>query len=278
MGKWKTILRWAFVSAGIVVLTSVTVDATLSPNGFSQSALGILASSAVPKKECPDGSVRIEVEGKSLCVDQYEASPGQDCTYKTVSNTLETRTNSEARLCTPESTGGKRPWVFVTYHQAKELCAKAGKRLLTNREWYEAVIGTPDESTAPSCNTKGGTVVPTGEKTNCVTPKSIHDGIGNVWEWVDASVSDRTYEDRTVPASGYVTEADPSGVAVNTSADNTGSSYHDDYFWSEEQGEFGMIRGGYFGSGTDAGMYSIQAKTAMAFSGNAIGFRCALSL
>ena len=278
MGKWKSILRWVFVSAGIVILTSITVDATLSPNGLSQSALGILATNVVPKKECPLGMVRIDVEQKSLCVDQFEASPNVDCVYPTVANALETRANSDTRSCAPDSASGKQPWAFVTYHQAKELCAKVGKRLLTNREWYEAVVGTPDESASPSCNTKDGAVVLTGTKENCVTQKLIHDGIGNVWEWVDATVTDGTYDSKTVPESGYVTDADESGIARSTSADIKESSFHDDYFWSEKTGEFGMIRGGYFASGRDAGMYSIQAKTALSFSGNAIGFRCALSL
>lgn len=277
MGKWKSILRWVFVSVGIVVLTSFTIDATLSPNGFSQSALGILATN-VTKKECPEGSVRIDVEGKALCVDQYEASAGIGCIHGNVHNALETRANSEARDCVPQSASDKDPWAYTTFHQAKELCAKAGKRLLTNREWYEAVVGTPDESNNPSCNTKGGTILKTGEMTECKTEKAIHDGIGNVWEWVDASVVDGMYDEKALPTSGYVMEADEGGVARKTSENVEGSSYHDDYFWSEQIGEFGMIRGGFFGSGKDAGMYSIQAKTVLSFSGNAIGFRCALTL
>jgi len=277
MGKWKSILRWAFVSAGIIILTSITVDATLSPNGFSQSALGILATN-VTEKECPNGTARIDVDGKGICVDQYEASPSTECVHETVGNALETRENSENRQCIPQSASGKLPWAFVTYHQAKELCAKAGKRLLTNREWYEAVVGTPDERVNPSCNTKGVAVLQSGEKVECATEKSIHDGIGNVWEWVDETVNDGVYDSETLPESGYVTAADESGVARTTSADGVGNSYHDDYFWSDQNGQFGMIRGGFFGSGKDAGMYSIQAKTALSFSGNAIGFRCALSL
>ena len=101
---------------------------------------------------------------------------------------------------------------------------------------------------------------------------------GNVWEWVDATVENGVYNGTTLPASGYVTAADDSGVARETKPDIAVSDFHDDYFWSDSHDEYGMIRGGYFGSGSDAGTYSIQAKTQLSFSGNAIGFRCAVDL
>ena len=110
MKNWKNILRWFFVSAGIVLLTSLTVDATLSPNSLSQSALGILATNVVPKKECGVGSVRIEVSGKSLCVDAFEESAGEQCDHSSVSSPLETRGNSDDASCVPESKAGAKPW------------------------------------------------------------------------------------------------------------------------------------------------------------------------
>jgi formylglycine-generating enzyme required for sulfatase activity len=269
--------RWVFVGLGVIILTSVSLDAALSPSGISQSALGILASRANPGSECPEGMSQTSVGGHTLCVDQYETSAGEDCEYAVVKNQIESMANIEARSCLPVSQPDRAPWTFVTYHQARELCAKAGKRLPGNEEWYELALGTPDGTPAP-CHTEGNTPRSTGATPLCVTPRAVHDAIGNVWEWVDGSVTDGVYNDRPLPESGYVTSADAAGVPDETNEKSADAGFHEDYFWSEETGEFGMIRGGYFGSGSDAGLYSIQAKTPRSFSGNAIGFRCVKDL
>jgi hypothetical protein len=278
MKNWRIIARWFSVTVGVIALTSISIDAAFSPNGVSQTALGIVASSVVPKKECPNGMTSITFESKTLCVDMYEVSPGPSCEHKVINGTLDTRSNTEGATCIPISEKSTVPWTYVTYHQAKELCAKAGKRLLSNKEWYESVLGTPDSSQNPVCNVSGTSVEKTGTRELCATTKGVYDGIGNVWEWVDATVEDGVYEGVSLPESGYVVNADDKGIARETKPDTTDTNFHDDYFWSDPNGEFGMIRGGFFGSGSDAGTYSVQAKTQLSFSGNAIGFRCAMDL
>jgi formylglycine-generating enzyme required for sulfatase activity len=101
--------------------------------------------------------------------------------------------------------------------------------------------------------------------------------IGNVWEWVDGEITDRSYEGRELPQSGYVSEADQGGVVVKTN-ETPNPDYYADYFWSEDQGVYGMLRGGFYGSGDDAGTFTIQGKTPTSFSGAAIGFRCGTDL
>ncbi len=272
MGRIRSLVRWVFVTAGVILLTSVTVDATLSPNGFSQSALGILASQAVPEERCPEGMELIEHDAEKLCVDRYESSPDATCPAPEARSSLDTRNNIDASACVPVARPDAIPWTFVTFHQAKELCAKAGKRLPTSEEWFLFALGTPD--TGSSCNTASSELVRSSEQSSCVNGYGIHDAIGNAWEWVDAEVIDGTYNGRTLPESGYVVNADRDGIASVTDPNVPNPNLHEDYFWSERQGQFGLLRGGFYGSGSDGGLYSVQAKTAYSLASVAIGFRC----
>jgi hypothetical protein len=261
---------------GVILLTSVTVDATLSPNGFSQSALGILASRAVPEEQCPNGMQRVVYETRTLCVDRFESSPDVSCPSSEVQSSLDTRNNIDAPGCVPVSQVGAVPWTFVTFHQAKELCAKAGKRLPSSEEWFLFALGTPD--TGSSCNTSSQNLTRSSESSLCVNGYGVHDAIGNAWEWVDAEVIDGTYNGRTLPDSGYVVNADRDGIASITDPRMPNPDLHEDYFWSERQGQFGVLRGGFYGSGSDGGLYSVQAKTAYSLASVAIGFRCVVDI
>ena len=97
--------------------------------------------------------------------------------------------------------------------------------------------------------------------------------IGNVWEWVSEDVIDGVYNGRAVPQSGYVDQIDSTGVAVK-SAETENQLFNSDYFWSKETGAFGMMRGGFYSSKSDAGIYALHAYTLPTSGGSAIGFRC----
>ncbi len=271
--------RWVFVTVGVIALTSVTVDATLSSNSISQSALAILANSLQEGPlGCGERMTRLAGEFAHVCVDLYEASPAAVCPKKEVKNAQDTRTNMDSSICKAESRADALPWTFVTLHQAQELCARSGKYLLSNAEWYRASVGSPDIPGEESCNIDSREPWKTGSHLTCQSGTGAYDMIGNVWEWVDEEVANGVYDARTLPVSGYVAEADTDGVVTATSADVPNPDYHDDYFWAESTGVFGMLRGGFHGSKTDAGLYSIQAKTPPSFAGSAIGFRCAEAL
>lgn len=138
-------------------------------------------------------------------------------------------------------------------------------------EWYEASMGSPDTS---ACNTEG-VLTKTGIKSECKSARGIYDAVGNAWEWVDGVVVDGNYEDRQLPAEGYVSEVDQNGVPTLT-GDSPNPLLNDDYFWINSSGPVSMMRGGYYGSGKDGGLYSIYSKVPANFSSAAISFRCVI--
>lgn len=279
MQRGMQFARWFLVIVGAVVLTSFTVDATLGGGGISQSALGIFASTLNEKATdgCKEGMVRLGGDFAKVCVDIYEASPSPLCPEKNMSSALSTQRNIADPACKPQSAQGGSPWTYVTQHQAQELCARAGKRLLSNAEWYRAALGTPDSAAQKTCNIESDGLTPTGDSVLCTSGVGVFDAIGNAWEWIDGGITDNTYNERTLPQSGYVEEADQDGLVTKTSEQPV-IDFHEDYFWTTDSGSFGILRGGAHGNARDAGLYSVQAKTPLSFAGGAVGFRCAYDL
>lgn len=266
--KWfKHSLRFVLVTVGIVVLTSLGIDASQYLTG-SQSALGLLADRAT-EGGCPQGMTFIENGVDDFCIDTFEVSPGTSCPVAEPSHTTQTAENIRTKDCRPESVDDALPWTQVTYHQAVELCAKAGKRLPNHTEWYQAALGTSETD----CAVDESAVVAGDQFPSCTSAAGVHNAVGNVWEWVAGDVTDGVYNNRSLPETGYVLNADGAGVAVETSADPQ-TIFHEDYFWSLNNGTKAMMRGGFFGSGSDAGIYTIHADIEPNFSGSAIGFRC----
>jgi formylglycine-generating enzyme required for sulfatase activity len=208
-----------------------------------------------------------------LCVDEYEASPLGACPFPRPKNALESEKNVGTKGCYAASHEGEDPWTYITLAQAQRVCAEAGKRLPTSDEWYTLALGT-DET---SCHTEGDAPQKTGE-TSCVSTSGTHDMIGNVWEWVNETVTGTEYRGRKLPHEGYVSGADASGVAITTDPETGSELYGTDYFWSKSDGVFGMLRGGFYGSGSDAGLYTINASVPTNFATQGVGFRCVMSL
>jgi formylglycine-generating enzyme required for sulfatase activity len=191
--------------------------------------------------------------GGGFCIDKYEVSASEDCPHTDPASQSDTRFNLNDKKCEPVSKPGKIPWRFVSQDQAVLACAKAGKRLPTNEEWFAAALGTPDLLSGWGINDcqvdenwddQPGA---TGRGINCVSAAGAFDMIGNVWEWVSGTVSDGEYEGRALPPPGYVKSTDGHSFPAETD-DNTGDkNYYNDYFWLTENGLRGIARGRLLG-------------------------------
>ena len=261
--------RFFLVTAGIIALTSFTIDATDMLSG-SQSALGILADRATGN--CPEGMVEVDGPDGLFCIDEFEVSVGPDCPNLSPRAGADTALNINNPACLPVSIDGGTPWTYVARHQAESLCAKAGKRLPNVSEWYIAALGTPDSK---SCNTNGN--LRATSESLCRSGSGAYDMIGNVWELTSSVAQNGEVDGRNLPLEGYVSGVDERGVP-NLSSSTASVSFNDDYVWTESEGEYAIMRGGFYGGGSDAGIYAVHAKIDLNFNSAAIGFRCAQSI
>lgn len=275
MRRWSLhALRFLLVTLGVVVVTSLSIDATDSLRG-SQSALSIMLRE-VAEGDCPDDMVVVERSDRTrFCLDRFEVSAGEGCLFQDPALSDETARNSNLPECLPKSVPGRLPWTNVTQLQAGELCARAEKRLPTSEEWYKAVRGTPDSVEACALDRD---LQVSGQMSKCRSGVGAQDMIGNVWEWVDGAAVSGVVSDVVLPKSGFVTEVDrDSGIPTNSSS-SPSEVFNHDFVWSRSEGQSGIMRGGFHRSRDDAGIYSLHAAVDTQFAGPAIGFRCALSL
>ncbi len=263
--------KWAKVTAvifGALIITALGIDASDTLQGKS----GTLLSSVIKTTDaCGPGMVAVSAIPGVTCVDIYEVSTSKGCPVVVPGNTLESHKNTETKDCLPISEAERDPWTFVTRDQAIQLCSRAGKRLPSSAEWYALSSGMTDVET--SCNVASNKLAQSGSFEACVSPVGAFDMVGNVWEWVSDDVIDGTYNARALPQSGYVNQVDNTGIAVST-MDTENELYGSDYFWMGGAGAFGMIRGGFYGSGEDAGLYTVHADTKTDAGSAGIGFRC----
>ena len=229
---------------------------------------------------CGEDMVFVGNSQGGFCVDKYEASAGPDCPYKDPGNSQATRTNLDDAQCKPVSEPGAKPWRYISRDQAREACAKAGKRLPTGEEWYQAVLGTPDKESGwlgQDCqvdrnwNEQPG---PTGSAENCRSGAGAYDMVGNVWEWVKGDVEEGVLEGKDLPPAGYVQAVTDSGLPHKTNPTEVNPDYNNDYLWLKDSGRRGMARGGYWDNAADAGKYALYMVPPPTFSGPGIGFRC----
>jgi formylglycine-generating enzyme required for sulfatase activity len=256
-----------------VLLTSFTIDATDTLRS-SQTALGILAKKAT-EVSCPADMVLVDRGEYSFCIDRYEAGVGEDCLVLSPKSPQDTAANANDPDCEPVSVAGELPWVNVNQAQAETLCAKAGKRLASAKEWYFGALGSIDDGV--SCNLDGGSVSKTGSWSDCRSGVGAFDMVGNVWELVFGQVNDSVYQNRLLPIEGYVAEIDEDGLASRTALEPD-AIFNNDYFWGSSYGRFILMRGGFFGSKSDGGLYAVHAKTETTFASGAVGFRCVLTI
>jgi len=174
----------------------------------------------------------------------------------------------ESNVKVPVSKKSQEPWVLVTKYESDAYCKAADKRLPTNKEWYLAAQGTPDnnflqpEKNSESCNVwnfgkdpslpKGGLLsignmakgsIKTGTAASCKSKYGAYDMVGNVWEWVSEVVlgdmdkgflADDGKGDKVKwPDQGYITKySDQLGIPLETSQDLENKKFNGDYTYT----------------------------------------------
>lgn len=240
-----------------------------------------------PLTRCPPDAV---VAG-TACVDRYEASvwriPNPTMTNRALVARIKEGTATAALLvaggarqlgataddyapCTDDgqscaddvyavSLPNLRPSASITWFQAGQACANAGKRLPTNAEWQVAANGTPDavsDDHVTTCNTTGDTAAtPTGARSACVSTRGAFDMVGNLGEWVAEWVPRST----DCPSWGAFSDDLMCLSGADTGAGGPGA----------------LVRGGFFLGGTSNGPLAVVGTLAPSRSAELVGFRCA---
>jgi hypothetical protein len=152
------------------------------------------------------------------------------------------------------------PSALITWFQAQEACANAGKRLPTSAEWQVGANGTPDpgpDNGTTDCNTASGqSALPTRARSGCVSAAGAFDMVGNLAEWV----ADWVPQSTTCPGWASFSNDDMCLAGVSTTANAPGA----------------LVRGGASVSigGPLAGPLAVRDFPAF-HTANFIGFRCA---
>jgi len=150
------------------------------------------------------------------------------------------------------------PSAFITWFQAQEACANAGKRLPTSAEWQVGVNGTLDpvsDDGTTDCNSTKGEASLTGSRGKCVSARGAFDMVGNLAEWV----------------------AD--WVPLSTACPNW-NGFSNDFMCLAGASTIGngpgaLLRGGFFFGGRLAGPLNVFGTFEPSRSDDFVGFRCA---
>lgn len=277
-------LRNTLVVFGAIVLTSFVVTAADDLGNQSGSVLGNAINSILQNKEagpCGSDMVYVSSPGGGFCMDTYEVSTSSDCPYSNPSSFQQTQANLDDPNCQAVAQKNAQPWTFVSHTQAMRACSKAGKHLPSNQEWFLGSLGTPDRENGWNtldCNVsknwnsqnKGFT----GSGSLCISDAGAYDMIGNVWEWTLETVAQGTYKGIALPDEGYVASVNEEGIPMATE-ENPSPLFNKDRFWIDKNIHTGIIRGGFWGSDSDAGRFALLSEIPPTFTGAAVGFRCA---
>ena len=151
---------------------------------------------------CPADMVKVE---GLFCIDRYEAARADAAASSAGAD------NDGA----PLSAAGLLPWAGVSQSDAAAACVRAGKRLCSPDEWYQACRGPDGQNYCygrdyepTTCNgidafcaepetgcgkkeaddgVRNFKMMPSGSFAECSNEYGVFDINGNVWEWDDSS-------------------------------------------------------------------------------------------
>lgn len=269
-GKVRSGLLFFGVTGGMVLLATFSF---VNNNGLrdSQVALSGLAD-RWQHDVCMAGTATLKIDGGIWCVDMFPASPSLGCLHQNPRAPLHTAENLAVSNCFPESQEGVLPWSFVNREQAEQLCGRVGKSLLPGQVWYQAALGTPSES----CNVSSN-MARINATSECRSEVGVFDMVGNVWEFVSETAKEQTVAGSPLPASGYVAMVDEYGWP-RSSTSTPQEQFDGDRVWSDPTIDSAVMRGGFYDSGSAAGVNTLHAAVGLDFSSAATGFRCGYRL
>ncbi len=140
----------------------------------------------------------------------------------------------------------------------------SGKRLLTNAEWQMAAAGAPDPGTNDNASTTCATrsvLSATGSRENCYSNWSVFDMIGNLREWVADWMQDNSGSN--------------GGDMASAAYGNDGIYGIDEAHPESDRFPSAWSRGGFWDSGTAAGVFAMDGMLGPSESTSSVGFRCA---
>jgi hypothetical protein len=238
--------------------STVGTSATTGLQGDVANLKGNLTGGTCVGNDGTDIMVRVG----PLCVDKYEASIWSAKTGGSQVPASSCSANGNDCTYAARSVNNVAPADTVTWFQAQQACANAGKRLLTNAEWQMAAAGTPDDA---SCNLTSGTKANTGANAACVSRWSVNDMVGNVNEWVADWMPGSTVVAGGAGGTNTAEYGTDTTVSINQAYNGgTATAF-----------PAALYRGGGFGGGTGAGVFHVNASFPPSFSANVLGFRCA---
>ena len=157
------------------------------------------------------------------------------------------------------------PSRWITWFQAERACNLAGKHLCTNAEWQGAAYGTPDVST--SCNTNTSGPQTGAARPACISDYGVVNMVGNVWEWTSNwwgqgadSTNDHQPDDGEFHGDGW------------WNVDN--AQYNGTYTEDDPVFPASALRGGYWGYGSQAGVFALYLNYGPAHWYHSFGARC----
>lgn len=173
-----------------MVAGSLTVDDQITlpdcPDGYSRNFSGICereVASGIYDEVVPIGDFWIDrfevsVWEQPNCSGEQYGDPTDGDDFPDPGFPDNGNWEEPAYACSIE---GEYPTGYMTWFQAQQACAAAGKSLCTNAQWQAAAAGTPDDTT---CNIDHGAAEATGFNAGCESAWGVKDLVGNHWEWV----------------------------------------------------------------------------------------------